>query len=236
MFNQYCKRFWDAYFFEFGNVGVERDELPESWLSGFILCDLFFELIEVFGLDKDPKRTKIIYVFTEASERKTYLFYFLLTSWWEFDDPEPMSNRHTGAGNLINADTADSEADSLLPLKCAMFRLQIAGWLYRQTHPQSACPGAIAEWTLTWRLAQAGSPNTETEYYLPLIGYNRTESLLLEVRTTGCKFTMIMSNHVLVSWPLLSITLQFSPWTCSLMVRWPLLVVRSMFSMSVNLI
>ena len=45
---------------------------------------------------------------------------------------------------------------------------------------------------------------------------------------------MIMSNHVLVSWPLLSITLQFSPWTCSLMVRWPLLVVRSMFSMSVS--
>ena len=124
------------------------------------------------------KRTKIIYVFTEASERKTHLFYFLLTCWWEFDDPEPMSNRHTGAGNLINADTADSEADSLLPLKCAMFRLQNAGWPCRQTHPQSACPGAIAEWTLTWRVARAGSPNTETECYLPLIGYNRTKSVL----------------------------------------------------------
>ena len=54
MDNQYFKRGWDAYFFEFGNVGVDRDELPESWLSGFSLFDLILELIEVFGLDKDP--------------------------------------------------------------------------------------------------------------------------------------------------------------------------------------
>ena len=33
-----------------------------------------------------------------------------------FDDPEPRSSPDTG--NLINADTADSEAGSLLPLKC----------------------------------------------------------------------------------------------------------------------
>ena len=53
MNNQYFRRDWDAYF-EFGNVGVDRDELPESWLSAFGLLDFILELIVVFGLDKDP--------------------------------------------------------------------------------------------------------------------------------------------------------------------------------------
>ena len=47
-----------------------------------------------------------------------------------------------------------------------------------ETHPQLAGLGAIAVWTLIWRVERAGSPNTETEGYWPRIGYNMTKSFV----------------------------------------------------------
>ena len=68
--------------------------------------------------------------------------------------------------------------------------LKILRTLYLETHPQLVCPGAIAVWTLTWRLARAGAPNTETECYWPLIDYSRTESLVKSssIIVLGCTY------------------------------------------------
>ena len=57
---QYNQWGCEEYFVEFGNVGDEREELPESWLSGLCLLDFIWEPIEVFGLDKDPWINMII--------------------------------------------------------------------------------------------------------------------------------------------------------------------------------